>query len=217
MKRILSYLFIPLFLLGCSATSHESYSRYFDRQQVPLPTETNLPHCHNYGCQKVQIVELNESEWAHIEKSFHPKAKTPEQEREQIREAISRFEKVVGKIAKTDEDVWGTFQDMGLYQLDCVDESTNTTAYLIALNDRGKINHHEVNAPSARFLKNGLPGWPHQTAVIREIQSGQRYAVDSWFRNNGYPPFVVAFEDWGKGWTPTDDMRPEIFNKDGDE
>ncbi len=218
MKRNISYITISLFLLGCTTTGTDNYSRYFDRRGVPQPTLETFPHCHNYGCQKVQTIELNDAEWKRIEKPLKKKAKTPEAEREQIKKVIEQFEQVVGKIAKTDEDVWGTFQDMGLYQLDCVDESTNTTAYLVALNHRGLLRHHQVMAPSARFLKNGHLGWPHQTAVIREIETGDTYAVDSWFRNNGYPPFIVPFDDWADGWTPTDDMRPEIFeNEDEDE
>lgn len=210
MKRFLSYFAISLFLLGCSATTHSNYSRYFDRKELPQPTNETFPHCHNYGCQKVQTIELSKDEWKDIEAAFKPKAKTAEKEREQIKQAISRFEKTVGKIAKTDEDIWGTFQKTGHFQLDCVDESTNTTAYLVTLNHRGMIKYHNIMAPSARFLKNGHLGWPHQSAVIREIETEEKYAVDSWFRNNGYPPFIVPFEDWTDGWTPTDDMRPEI-------
>lgn len=207
--QIVSYLFILLFLNACSSLNHESYSYYFDRRGLEQPTENTFSHCHNYGCQLVQNIKLSNKEWGKIDHHMKPRAKTSKQEREQIVQAIAQFEKTVGQIAKTDEDVHGTFADMGRFQQDCVDESTNTTSYLVALKKRGLIHHHDILGPSSRFLRNGFIGWPHQTAVIREIESNERFAVDSWFRNNGYPPFIVPLGEWQSGWTPDDHMRPE--------
>lgn len=209
MKRIVSYCLLLLCLNACASSGPQNYTQYYARKNLPQPGAKTFPHCHNYGCQLVKIVELNDTEWARIEKNFTPPAKTAEDERKQIEKAIAEFEKTVGAMVGTDEDVWGTFQDLGRFQLDCVDESTNTTAYLVSLKERGNIKHHDILSPSARVLKNGFPGWPHQTAVIRDLGTGQKYAVDSWFRNNGYPPFTVPFDDWVHGWTPDDSMRPE--------
>ena len=47
-------------------------------------------------------------------------------------------------------------------------------------------------------------GWPHTTAVIRDKRSGQLYAVDSWFLDNGKPPFILPLEKWKDGWDPED-------------
>lgn len=208
--QIVSYLLIALFLNACSATKQQSYSYYFDRRELNLPTQNGFDHCHNYGCQLVQNIELSKSQWGKIEKHMNPSAKTPEAERKQIEQAIAAFETIVGKIAKTDEDIYGTFKEMGRFQLDCVDESTNTTSYLVALKERGYILHHDILGPSSRFLRNGFPGWPHQTAVIREHKDKKSFAVDSWFRDNGYPPFIIPLDEWRSGWTPEDHMRPEL-------
>lgn len=47
-----------------------------------------------------------------------------------------------------------------------------------------------------------LLGWPHTTAVISETVSGRRFAVDSWFHDNGQPPEIVALDIWRWGWSP---------------
>ncbi len=47
-------------------------------------------------------------------------------------------------------------------------------------------------------------GWPHTTAVIHESASGQRYAVDSCFYDNGFPATIVPFEVWKAGYIPAD-------------
>lgn len=123
------------------------------------------------------------------------------------------MEKIVGGLTGTEEDVRGTFRKTGRLQLDCVDESTNTTAYLIAFAERGYLKHHTVEGPSSRFLLHGRPGWPHQTAVIKETETGQRYAIDSWFYDNGHPAVSVPLEEWSDGWTP---RREETINTEAD-
>jgi len=88
-------------------------------------------------------------------------------------------------------------------QQDCVDEATNTTSYLMFLQSRGLLKHHTVDAPMAKgnLLRGTLRGtpvayWPHWTAVLKENDDGQRYAVDSWIYENGENPAVVKIEDW---------------------
>lgn len=41
----------------------------------------------------------------------------------------------------------------------------------------------------------------HNTIII-ETQSQKRYAVDSWFHNNGQPAEIITLEKWKKGWKP---------------
>jgi hypothetical protein len=88
-------------------------------------------------------------------------------------------------------------------QLDCVDESTNSTTYLRMMERDGLLRYHRVGSRAARARSGGfIIGWPHFTAVIEEIASGEKWAVDSWFRNNGEPPEVVPLSLWRTGWEP---------------
>mgnify|MGYP006950043666 CR=1 FL=1 len=47
-------------------------------------------------------------------------------------------------------------------------------------------------------------GWPHTTAVVEEVASGERWAVDSWFHDNGVAPEILELPRWKAGWSPDD-------------
>ena len=40
---------------------------------------------------------------------------------------------------------------------------------------------------------------------MEEIETGQKYAVDSWFEDNGHPAHIVPLIEWKKGWKPQKD------------
>jgi hypothetical protein len=64
----------------------------------------------------------------------------------------------------------------------------------------GLFRYHTVMDRSTRF---GIfVGMPHTTAVIRENETGVRYAVDSWFFDNGQPPYIVKLKAWKSGEDP---------------
>jgi hypothetical protein len=67
-------------------------------------------------------------------------------------------------------------------QEDCVDESTNTTSYLVVLQTNGLLRYHTVEGPLGEdnMLYGTLIGrpvkyWPHYTAIIRETKTSQRF------------------------------------------
>jgi len=43
---------------------------------------------------------------------------------------------------------------------------------------------------------------PHTTAVIQEKSNFEKYAVDSWYQDNGEDPFIVPLANWKAGWKP---------------
>ena len=90
--------------------------------------------------------------------------------------------------------------------MDCIDESINTTLYLAMFQKFGLMRLHQVEDRATRGWFIG--GWPHTTAVIgetavpRERGSDRLWAVDSWFLDNGQPPFILPLETWKAGWEP---------------
>jgi hypothetical protein len=38
--------------------------------------------------------------------------------------------------------------------------------------------------------------------VISELDTGNKWAVDSWFFDNGEKPTVVQLKKWRTGWSP---------------
>jgi hypothetical protein len=97
----------------------------------------------------------------------------------------------------------GTFFDGKLAgQQDCNDEAINSTTYMRLLKINGYMPLHEIEDTRTRNFF--FTGWPHTTAVIREIKTGERYAVDSWFYDNGHVATIVSFKQWKANYQPED-------------
>jgi hypothetical protein len=185
---------VAALLSGCAGMRDQPVSG-------PAPIPERLPVCSGHGCANIDTVSLSAVEWRAVRALFNPHADSPAAERRQIARAIALIERFVGPKTGTDGDKGGTFA--GLFeagQMDCIDESTNTTVYLRLLVAENLLRWHEVGADATRGYF--LFGWPHTTAVIREKNSGDEYAVDSWFFDNGAEPVVIPLAQWLTGWNP---------------
>jgi len=161
--------------------------------------------CTGGGCAEIKQVAVTGDEWKIITAIFEgdTPAKDAPLERKHIAEAIGALEKIVGVKTGTSTDRAGTF-DNSRYpgQLDCNDEAINSTTYMRLMYQHGLIKLHVVEDMRTRSYF--LFGWPHSTAVIHELATGERYAVDSWFYDNGYPATIVPFASWKSGYFPAD-------------
>jgi hypothetical protein len=102
--------------------------------------------------------------------------------------------------------------------MDCIDHSTSTTRLLRMIEARGWLRFHRVLDPvrRSRFLLD-----QHFSAAVEETGSAAadpaaagemlkvgeglpaaRFAVDSWFFDNGTPAVVMPLEDWLSGDSP---------------
>ena len=186
-------------ILGACATQNSSPNIYFRKNDLQPPVLNSFPHCRGGGCTKVDTVSLKPADTIRIKKLFP--ARNAQAERRQIARAIGEWEKIVGRRT-------GTFRDTGdsysgdPFQQDCVDESTNTTVYLALMQQMGLLKFHTVNAPQSRApLFSGRFG-PHRTAQIEDRKTHMRYAVDSWFHDNGRPAEIIDMKSWKSGWRP---------------
>jgi hypothetical protein len=168
---------------------------------VTDPDPGRFSVCHGGTCAIVSQAALDENEWAKIAAIFARSAANAEAERARIAAAIAQFETLVGAITDTSDDrAENQLGKSWSSQMDCIDESTNSTTYLRILARRGLLRFHRVEARSTRGYF--VFGWPHTTAVVRELKTGARWAVDSWFHENGQPPAIVPLEAWRAGWRP---------------
>lgn len=195
------YFLLVLMLSACSTSSSNS-DLYLARRGINPPTPDAIPYCRGYGCQFVDKVQLTDKEWKAIEKPFKRKAKNAQQERSKIAQSVGIYETIIGPLTGTENDVKKTFEKTGNDQLDCVDESTNTTIFLTILQEKGLLKFHKLEGPTARLPLIHTAGWPHQTAVISDNETGEFYAVDSWFHDNGAPAEIVPLKEWKSGWSP---------------
>ncbi len=202
MIRFISLLCLVI-LSACLNTPYkETRALYYSKKGIQLPEQGQFQHCRNYGCKTIETLRLNDEQWAQINAIFSPPPQNARQEREKIRQAMGLFERITGEITGSKADKGGTFKTIGTNQLDCIDESTNTTTYLILLKQNNLITFHDISSPATRLPLFGGGNWAHQTAVIVNLETQKPFAVDSWFRDNGAPADIVPLKQWHNGWRP---------------
>ncbi len=197
-------MFRPIALVGAlllsACTVNGNQDRFLAKYADPKPTLDRVTVCHGYGCSRQETVNLRRV-WPQLVTVMAEPAPDAATERANIALAIAAIELEVGARTGTSQDIGGTFTGFAQDgQLDCVDEAANTTTYLTLMDDAGLLRWHEIRAPMSRgFFING---WPHTSAVIAEIASGETFVVDSWFHANGVPAEVVTLDQWVGGWSP---------------
>lgn len=199
---------LPAFLLlsACASSTQDAQNYLLSKNLTP-PTIESFETCRAYGCKEKDTVTLSAQEWAPIDALFSQPSTTAHQERPRLAVAIGILEEIVGEKTGTRVDRAGTFKKTGSHQLDCVDESTNSSVYLSLLEQRGHMRFHKLEAPSTRLPIIHAGRWPHQTAVISDLKTSRFYAVDSWFHDNGAPAEIVSLKLWKEGWKPEEDKE----------
>ncbi|ADQ85381.1 hypothetical protein [Methylovorus sp. MP688] len=165
------------------------------------PTLEGFDMCYGGGCAAMARITLSAEEWQRVVQVFTPTPENAAAERVAISHALGEMEQMVGAKTGTSVDKAGTFGVWGKPgQLDCNDEAANSTAYMKLMLKEGLIRFHDILDTKRRGFF--LNGWPHTTAAILDRASGERFAVDSWFYDNGQPAVIVPLEQWKSGWKP---------------
>lgn len=159
--------------------------------------------CHGYSCTHKSAAGFTPKEWKSIAAIFKTKpAKDAKAERSKIGRAIAKMESYSGSKTQTAQDLpMAVGFKENIYQLDCIDETVNTTHYIQMLQQAGLIRYHEIADPTHRgYFIDGR--WPHNTAVVREKTDGALWVVDSFYRANGEEPYILPRSEWLAGWKP---------------
>jgi len=158
------------------------------------PVYHDIPICHGFGCNIKSMISLSTAEWHSVAGWVTANAPDPSTERDQIRQAIGWMEVLVGRHGPGREDraldlKYVTYRTG---QMDCIDESFNTTTYLKLFENQSLLRWHRV---VERIQRRAIFD-AHWASQIEEIQTGDRYVIDSWFHDNGLLPNVQKTEDW---------------------
>ena len=192
-------------LLGCFLLLLADHGMTESAQESALirnPSPTRFNICFNHGCQSLADVSLAPKRWQEIRTLFSPEPASPREERERIAQAVGKLEILAGQLTGIDNDRGGSMAGLWMRnQMDWVDESTNTHHYLVMLMNDGLLKYH-VPAANERRFRPRL--YQHYSAVIEETVAQKKYAVDSWFLDNGQPPIILPLSVWKQGWTPGD-------------
>jgi len=172
---------------------------WFSQGHGRAPTKDTVYVCHGYTCRIVTPVRFDPAEVARIAGKLADKPPDAAAEREAVSLAVQTFETMVGARIGTEADLPGMQFGRGADdQMDCIDEATNTTALLTLLAENGHLTRHRVEWPSARgFFFDGR--YPHATAVLKDVETGEKWAIDSWPRANAKPPVVEPLKVWKRG------------------
>ncbi|MCP5371433.1 MAG: hypothetical protein H6907_06820 [Hyphomicrobiales bacterium] len=185
---------------GCAETGESTLAA----RRMPADTDAapgHFVHCSGHSCRQTRQLGFTADEWAQITAPLREPVPTAPAERAALAQVVALFETAVAPKAGTGADIGGTFPGMWRPgQLDCVDESWNTGTLLRLLAGDGLLRWHAPGPPAQRGLAAG--GWPHVTATVVESRGGGRYAVDSWFEDNGRPAHIVSLDAWITGWKP---------------
>lgn len=159
--------------------------------------------CYNYGCLNTATVTYSRQQLRQV-RDLLDDAVNAVHERELIGVVVGRLLGWAGKQSPIHADRGGNYADEGVYgRMDCIDHATTTTRLLQMLEQRGWLRWHRVLAPEVRTR---LVIFDHWSAVIEEAPkapfrdehplSRARYAVDSWFYDNGQPAVVMPLDEW---------------------
>lgn len=186
---------------GCESTRRPAlYLSHFDLKE---PLVDDFEVFQTAGCRKTSELGYTESEWASIRSIFEPAPPSPAAERERIQIAVGAIEQFIGTKNGTSGDAPKNDRHLGTgNQLDCIAETANTTVALLLIEKEGLLRHHRVGYPQHRGFLQGR--FPHNTASIYELRSGDHYTVDSWFFKNGESPVCVPVKTWRAGYDPND-------------
>lgn len=161
--------------------------------------------CFDFGCKSTKELSFDSQQWKNITEIFVRPALSPWLEKQQIRQAIALMESFSGQLSGTHQDKAGNYPGEDLpFQQDCIDESTNTYQYLHALQQRELLVWHKVDGKKRRIV------WfaTHWSAVISENLSNELFAVDSWYRDNGEPPYIQPIKEWQRKASFSDSFNP---------
>lgn len=158
-----------------------------------------LSLCYNYGCVAEAAVSFETAELEVVRASLAAAA-NPAEERTALSAALGLLYAIAGARTPLGADRAGNYLDLGEDgRMDCIDHSTSTTRLLRLIEARGWLRFHRVAPPArrTRFI------FQHFSAVIEEGgEGGGRYAIDSWFVNNGEAAVVLPLAEWLEGGGP---------------
>jgi hypothetical protein len=180
-------------LSGCVYEQEGPPQAHFEQFATKAPEANTVTVCHAYGCKAQTPFTFSQNDIADIAVVMDQVRRddSPAEERRSIAYAVAWMERrVAPKVGTASDRPSMDFLGSGdPSQEDCVDEATNTTSFLMVLQRNGLLRHHTVERP---FAKDDVSHWTHWAAVIREKESGERFAIDSSSGANGENPTVQA-------------------------
>jgi hypothetical protein len=155
--------------------------------------------CFNYGCNERAVVHYSPLHLGQVQAQFVD-AYSPAAERAAIASAVAWLYFYAGMQSPIWRDRGGNFDDDATQpgRMDCIDHSTNTTAYLRLIERYGWLKFHRVG----ERVQRGRVLTEHWAARVVEDASREEWVVDTWFFDPGQPAAVFPLKVWLDGAYP---------------
>lgn len=188
---------LPLLTFLSSAAASQGAQHWFAQQGYVSPAGTRIIACHGYGCVRRMAISVDGallSRAGAILKQGHGSAKA---ERQALARVVGAYTAYLASSLGGKPDTPGSPPGMsGMHgQMDCLDETANTSSLLLVLQEQGLLAHHRVRQPESRgFFLDGR--YPHFSAVITDTRTGEEWAVDPWKKAPGQQPDILPLSRW---------------------
>lgn len=171
--------------------AYDDINAHFGKYGAARPRGTRATICSAYGCKTQQKFIFTDRFMEAMKKLYADLGVSDGfSERQFFKKAIAAMEKesMISLGLSGDRPSIDLFGNGDPGQLDCVDEATNSTSFLLILNDAGLVRYHRILGP---IWKGGLTRWTHYAALIEDRKTKVQYAIDSGVTKQGGEPYII--------------------------
>ncbi|UZE48632.1 hypothetical protein ONR75_28305 [Rhodopseudomonas sp. P2A-2r] len=172
-------------------------SELYTSVSIYPPTTSSMTICYGFVCKRRYELGFTSGDRAALTKIMAAGRANAAAERAAVQKAVVWFDRRVGPVIGTDKRIANAdfryFDDK--HNFDCWDTTRNVTSLLLVMQEWGLFKHHTVGEP--KYRGNALVlQTPHNTPVLVERATGERWVVDMWTRGYAQAPDVMTVDKW---------------------
>lgn len=178
-------------------TLSPAVAQMYAATEAQPPTADQMMVCYGFVCRRKMMLHFSPGERSTLRSILTGGRASAAQERKALQRAFVWFDRRVGRDIGTTRRVARADFRAGddAHNFDCFDTTRNAVSLLLIFQEWGLLNHHIVGDPE--FRGNVLAGQtPHNTAVLIEKKTGQKWVIDMWTTAYGQVPDVMPLDKW---------------------
>lgn len=197
MRKALALAIVSSALAPAPAVAASTAQDWLLEQGYVAPAGARIVACHGYGCVRRTVLSLEGSLLHRASALLKAARGSPQAERQALGHVVQMYKANLAATFGGRPDTPRSPPSLsGVHgQMDCLDETANTTSLLLVLEQHGLLSHHRVERPQSRgFFLDGR--YPHFSAIVTEKRTGQEWAVDPWAKSPGQAPEILPLAEW---------------------
>jgi hypothetical protein len=174
-----------------------SVAQMYAATETQPPTADQMMVCYGFVCRRKMVLHFSPSEKSTVRNILARGRASAAEERKALQRAFVWFDRRVGRDIGTSRRVARADFRAGddAHNFDCFDTTRNAVSLLLVVQEWGLLKYHTVDDPE--FRGNVLVGQtPHNTAVLMEKKTRQKWVIDMWTTAYGQVPDVMSLDKW---------------------